>query len=116
MSAATYVIRIEQGATYYKKFAWQNADTTPIDLTNFTAVLQIRPSVAATTLIHELTTANSEIVLGGAEGTIELTVSASATRVFTFKTATYALELTSPGGITTRLLQGTVTLSPSTVH
>lgn len=82
----------------------------PVNLTGYTARMNIRSTVDATTILHSLTTENSGIALGGAAGTVDLLISATNTALFTFGTAVYDLELIS-GTVVTRLLSGNVTLS-----
>jgi hypothetical protein len=100
---------IEQGATFNPVFTWQNQDASPIDLTSWTARMHIRDTSDA--LVHELTTENGGIALGGVAGTIALNISAADTAVFSFKDGKYDLELESPGGEVRRLLRGDVGLS-----
>ena len=82
----------------------------PVNLTGYTARMNIRSTVDATTILHSLTTENSGIALGGAAGTVDLLISATDTALFAFGTAVYDLELIS-GTVVTRLLSGNVTLS-----
>jgi hypothetical protein len=49
--------------------------------------------------------------LGGAAGTITLTISATDTAALTSGRGVYDLELVSGSGIVTRLLQGVATIS-----
>lgn len=102
---------IEQGTTFNPVLTYSDSGNNPIDLTGFTARMQIRASRTAAAFIHELTTGNGGITLGGVAGTIALLISDTDTAAFTFKTAVYDLELISAGGIVTRLLEGSVTLS-----
>jgi hypothetical protein len=81
---------------------------TPVDLAGFSARMQIRQSLTATTFLLELTTVNGRIALDNALKTITLTVSAVDTAALTWKTGVYDLELVSPGGVVTQLLSGTV--------
>lgn len=103
-------IVIEQGSTFNPIFTYKDENDVAIDLTGYTARMQIRSSRTAVGFIEELTT-GAGITLGGAAGTIALLISDTDTAAYTFKTAVYDLELISAGGIVTRLLQGTVTLS-----
>ena len=80
----------------------------PVNLTGFTARMQIRETVESTTVLHSLTTENGGITLGGAAGTIALTISATDTAAFTFDTAVYDLEVVSGGGVVTEVASGAV--------
>jgi len=83
----------------------------PVNLTGYTARLQIRETVEATDTLLSLTTENGGITLGGTAGTITLLASATATAALDFVNAVYDLEVISGSGVVTRLLHGTVTLS-----
>lgn len=83
----------------------------PVDLTNFTARMQIRSDINSADIIVSLTTENGGITLGGANGMITLLISATATAAFTFQSAVYDLEIVDAGGVVTRLLSGNITLS-----
>jgi len=102
---------IEQGTTFNPVLTYSDSAGTAIDLTGYTARMQIRLKRTSAAFLHELTTENGGITLGGAAGTIALLISATDTTAFTFTTAIYDLELITAGGIVTRLLQGSVTLS-----
>jgi hypothetical protein len=83
----------------------------PVDLTGFTARMQIRETVDATAVLKSLTTENGGITLGDTAGTVDLLISATETAAFTFGNAVYDLELIDGSGIVTRLLSGNVSLS-----
>lgn len=103
---------IEQGTTFSPQFTYTDSATPPvaIDLTGYTARMQIRQKRTSTTFLHELTTENGGITLGGALGTIDLLISATDTAAFTFSTGVYDLELINGSGAVQRLLEGSVTL------
>jgi hypothetical protein len=74
--------------------------------------MQIRQTVQSGTILFEASTTNGLIVLGGTDGTIALTIPASDTGGFTWLKGVYDLNLASSGGVVTRLLQGSVLVSP----
>lgn len=82
----------------------------PVNLTGFTARMQIREKITSAEVIKELTTANGGIVIDTANFTITLVISATDTALFTFSTAVYSLELVSSGGIVTPFANGVLTL------
>lgn len=102
---------IEQGATFDPVLTWKDQNGALIDLTGFTARMQIRDTVDAPDTLHELTTENGGIALGGGAGTITLSISAADTAAFDFEQAVYDLEVEAANGNVTRLLRGVVTLS-----
>lgn len=112
MAAVTYDITIEQGATFQLNIVWKNPNETPINLTGYTARMQVREKVASTSTLLNLTTENGGIALGGVTGTIAVTAAASLTDDITVKRGVYDLELISSGGVVTRLVEGCVTISP----
>ena len=123
MSAGTYNLTIEQGATFIRVFLWQAGGTgdcscppsttsTPVNLTGYSAVMQIRQTPQSTTAYYTGSTANGNIVLGGTAGTITLTIPATTTSAFTWVRGVYDMTLTSPTGVVTRLLQGSAIVSP----
>jgi hypothetical protein len=112
MAAANYDITIEQGATFQLNIVWKAPNGTPIDLTGYTARMQVREKVSSTATLLSLTTENGGIALGGAAGTIAVTAAATLTDDITTKRGVYDLELVSSGGVVTRLIEGCVTISP----
>lgn len=111
MPAGSYDITIEQGATYDTTFTWTNSAGSAVNLTGYTARLQIRESVDAASTLVSLTS-SSGITLGGVAGTVQVTISATATAALTPGRAVYDLELVSGGGVVTRLLEGAVRITP----
>lgn len=82
----------------------------PVDLTGFTARMQIRGKLTDTTIIKELTTANSGIVINNTLKTITINISAVDTAALDFTTAVYSLELVSSGGEVAQLVNGSLSL------
>lgn len=107
MIAGDYNINIEQGATFERTITVTDEEGTPINLTGYTARMQIRPEIDSSTIFAELTTENNLIVLGETPGTISLTINASTTSSMT-REGVYDLEIISSGGKIYRLLKGLV--------
>lgn len=82
----------------------------PVDLTGYTARMQIREKLDSTTTIKELTTENAGIVIDTANKKINLFISAADTAAFTFSSAVYSLELVSSTSVVSPLINGTLTL------
>jgi hypothetical protein len=110
MAATTYDILLEQGATFSQVITYKD-NGVAVNLTGYTARMQVRATLESASTLVELTTANSRIALGGAAGTISLTISATDTAALTAGRGVYDLELVSGSGIVTRLLQGVCTIS-----
>jgi hypothetical protein len=112
MTAATYDFTIEQGATLAKTLIWNDSTGSPVDLTGYTARMQVRQSVSSTTVLLELTSADGEIVITPSTGTIVLNFPAATTAAITWRHGKYDLELESSTGIVTRLIEGQIDVSP----
>jgi hypothetical protein len=82
----------------------------PVDLTGFSARMQIRVKLDDAVPVAELTTTNGGILIDNTLKTISLYISATNTALFSFNTALYSLELVSSGGTVTPFINGTVSL------
>lgn len=114
MPAAKLNLAIEQGATWRHSLALKagaGAQAPALDLTGFTARMQMRADLTAPDVLAELTTENGGIAIDPLEGRLDLYLSASATGALNFDRAVYDLEIESAGGEITRVLGGVVTLS-----
>jgi hypothetical protein len=109
--ADQYNILIDQGATYTLALTYNNANGTPINLTNYTAAMQVRDTVNSTTTVLSLSSPSNGIVITGASGLINITVTAAQTTALSANTFVYDLEITSTTGVVTRLIQGSVTVN-----
>jgi hypothetical protein len=121
MNAAQYNFVADQGATFSKLLECMDTSLTPIDLSGYTASMQVRDAYGASDIAIDLSDANNGITLGGAAGTIALWVDAEDMAALSipnlsavpgrppYKIYVYDLEL-SNGAVVTRLLQGTFTV------
>lgn len=111
MSAGVYKLKIEQGETFNPVLTWKDETGTAVNVTGYTARMQIRKTAEASAFLLECTTENGRIALGGAAGTITFSVSAADTAALPSGTFRYDLELISGGGIVTKLLKGDVVVA-----
>ena len=114
MAAAKLNLNIEQGATWrYTLMAKQGVDANApaLDLTGYSARMQLRAELPDTAVLLELTTANRRITITPLAGRIDLLLTATETAALSFEAAVYDLELASSGGEVTRLVKGKVTLT-----
>jgi hypothetical protein len=84
---------------------------TPVDLDGYTARMQIRRSVSASTTLASLTSGGGDIVIDNAAKTITVTIAPTASDDFDFDTAVYQLEMVAGDGTVTRLVGGKIKLS-----
>lgn len=82
----------------------------PIDLTGYTARMQIREKIDSDIVIHELTTENGGIILNNTDKTITLYISATNTALFNFTSVVYGLELASSLAVVESLATGSISL------
>ncbi len=112
MAAGSHDILIEQGATFRLRLIWKDSAEVPIDLTGYTARMQVRRKhSAADPALISFTTENGGITLGGAAGTIVVEGLATLTDDLPAKPCVYDLELVN-GTVVTRLIEGAVTITP----
>lgn len=107
---ARYDLKIIQGATLDKTFTWKDSAGTAINLTSYTAKMQIRSKLGDPGVLVELTHVDG-ITLGGAAGTVRIQRTAAQTAAYGWPRGVYDLELIS-GGVVKRFLEGDVIVSP----
>jgi len=106
---------VYKGSTFVKSIQWKSGDPpVAVNLTGYTARMQIRKRVNDTVILESLTTENSKIVFTDAvNGILELRISAAVSTAYTFCNAVYDLELVNPDGVTVyRILEGSFTAAP----
>ena len=110
MAVQTYDLVIRRGDTYNVEFTWQDSDGNPIDLTGYTARMQIRAKVSSPDPPAVDVTEGAGIVLGGAAGTVtvELTPEQTGDGLQDCKSGVYDVELTSSIGTVTTIIGGRV--------
>lgn len=117
MPATKINLKIEQGATYRKPFKWSTGSPPqPVNLTGWTARMQIRPQIESDEVLVSLTTENGGITISDpTTGVINLYLSAVATAAFginDFAEAVYDIEMIAPNSDVIRIIYGNVGLSP----
>jgi hypothetical protein len=110
--AGTYDMVIDQGATLSRTLTWRDSKRDPYNITGYTARMHVRTTVTSTGIILVLTTQNGRIALGGAAGTVTLTVAAADTAVLAAGRYVYDLELVSSAGVVSRLVEGAFVVRP----
>lgn len=126
MSAGRYPLYIEQGASLDFEVQYLDSEGNPVDLTGYSARMQIRPSTDSSTVYVTLSSSlqpdgtglnmsGSHSLKPPTSGSIGVFISSCTSSLFTFNDAVYDLELFVPydGGCNyvTRLIQGPVRLS-----
>ena len=121
MAAGRYSFTIEQGTTLDFNVQYLDSNSTPVDLTDYSGRMQIRPTITSNDIIATLSssrdTDGTGLNFSGSNGTtpptsgsIGVFISAASSSLFNFNEAVYDLEIYS-GSIVTRILEGKVKLS-----
>ncbi len=102
---------IPQGATYSHEFDYVNSAGSPINITGYSARMQIRASISDATTLY--VSDPSHFTISGAAGKVTLNIPASITTVWTFSRGVYDIELYTSGDTTViRLVKGKVKVDP----
>jgi len=109
-------IKIWQGGTFGLTIIVKNPDKTVMNLTSYTARMQIRSTYASGTVLESLTSSNGEITITAANGKLDLALSAARTANIAVdlnsttkppkSVYVYDLELVDNAGTVTKLLYG----------
>ena len=102
--SSKYNLVCDQATTFNFQFVIKN-DSTPWDLTGYTATLTVRPFVGASTTTVVASTANGRITLGGVTGRVTVLIDAATTGDISPSRYAYDLVLDS-GTEVTRILEG----------
>lgn len=124
MASGKYSFVIEQGSTLDFEIAYKDSAGNPIDLTNYQARMQIRPSIGSDTVYITLSSSldpdGTGLNLSGSAGTnpptsgsIGVYISANSSSQLDFGEAVYDLEIATLEAYpkVTRILEGKVQLS-----
>jgi hypothetical protein len=109
--AVQYIVEIDQGADWFFNVTYENPAGTPVNITSYTAALQLRSLPESTTAVLSLAT-GSGITITGAAGLVAVRATAAQTGAIIAGDYYYDLEITSPAGVVTRLVQGQALVNP----
>jgi hypothetical protein len=110
--ADTYELAINQGANLEISFVLNDENGAPLNLTGYTARMQLRTAYTSPNVAMELTTENGRIVITPLTGKIALNAPASITTNLIAQRYVYDLEMVSGSGYVTRVVQGDAVISP----
>ena len=121
MSAGRYSFVIEQGSTLNLELQYRDSNGNPIDLTDYSGRMQIRPSPGSPTLYITLSSSlqpdGTGLNFSGSNGStpptsgsIGIYISAISSSALSFDTTLYDLEIYS-GSYASRILEGQIKLS-----
>jgi len=108
--AGTYNLEIEAGATFARSLQWKSANIA-VNLTGCTARLMVRTSYADANTTLSLTSPSACLSIANATtGNIAISLDPAVTA--NLVNGVYDLEVLFGSGAVTRLLSGTLTVSP----
>ena len=110
MTAGIYNFTMDQGSVWDLEITYQDPNGVPINLTGFTAKMQLRKEYNSTVADLTLTTGGGGIVITGATGVVDISATAAQTAALDPTYYVYDLELTSGTNIS-RLIQGQITVA-----
>jgi len=109
MTPGRYNMKCYQGSTFSLAPQWK-IDGTYVDVTGYTAAMDVKNSASSASSIIELTSSNGRITVGTTDGKFTLTISAADTTTLSAGQYVYDLEITAPDSTVTRLLEGGFTV------
>ena len=110
MSAGIYNFTMDQGSDWDLNVVYKDGNGDPINLTNYTAAMQLRQNYNSDSAGLTLTSSNGGITIIGAQGKLILHATAAQTGALDAGFYVYDLEITS-GGVVTRIIQGQITVA-----
>ena len=111
MAAATYDLNIEQGVHFTDTLILKDDQNAVIDLTGYTAAMQIRPYKSSSVVLVDGTSSNGVLVITPALGKIEIVLTEEQTSGLIYTESVYDLYLYDNTNKPTRLIEGTVRVS-----
>lgn len=112
MDKAPYTLTLQRGEPLKRRWTFEESEGnayTPLDLTGYHALLQVRSSADETSgLLLEASDADGTIIMGGDEGWIEFDVPASDILQISAGTYAHDFVLVEPGGDPRYVLSGPV--------
>lgn len=107
MAALRYDLLIEQGSTYRRSVPVLDDTGAPLDVTGWSVRGQIRLTHDSPTTVYDL---GPHLTVTGTA--VELVIPAEASSAWVWRWGVYDVEIVDPGGSPTRLIQGSVGVSP----
>lgn len=115
MNPGRYNITVYNGTTFQLSPVWK-VDNLPVDVTGYTADMQVRQFVDSSTILVELSTTNGRITIDGALGQINLALTSTETAGLTPGSYIYDLNIQSPGGYVYKIIQGAFVVNASVTN
>lgn len=112
MPAGKWNPTIEEGATFTRVITVYDDDDEVVNITGYKIRFQAKALKDDEAYVIDLDDDDAEISLSDpTNGQFTITISATVAAAYTFTSCYHQVELESPGGVVTRLLEGKITLS-----
>ena len=111
MTAGIYNFTIDQGAQYTTQIIWADSSGNPINLTGYSAAMQLRLQAASPNpSALNLTSSNGGITITPLAGEMDILMTSTQTGDLSPGFYVYDLEI-ALGSVVTRIIQGQITVS-----
>lgn len=113
MSAGVKDLTIERGATFTRTISWKDAGGNPINLLGYSARMQARRSHSCASAFIDIdSSSKGGIDIDEVTGIVTISLTAAQTSAIRESAGVYDIEMENASGVTTRLLEGKITISP----
>jgi hypothetical protein len=118
INTSRYRAACEQGSEFNSGvYLRDGCNNTPIDISNCTAIMQVRPTPDSATLIIEFSTLNGRITIDPLMGKITMTASSAVTELLVPGKYVYNLDLTfTVNNVTKRIIEGSFEVTAEVTH
>ncbi|MCY1167578.1 hypothetical protein D9M73_75460 [compost metagenome] len=103
---------LNQGSAISVPFLYTDPAGAIVDLTGYTARMQVRAGIGSAVVLLELTTENGGLVIDGAAGKLTMVITEALAEGFTWRRGVYDIELVPASGEGFRFVQGEIEISP----
>lgn len=111
---ADHDIQLVRGATVSFGLVW-GGQASPVNVTGFTANLQVRAKATDASPAFEFKNANSRVTIGGVDGVITFSMTAADSAALTLGDYVYALEIVDASSNNIPVMSGKLKVIPGVV-
>ena len=108
--------KITQGDSFMLQVEYQDPDGSPIDLTGYTIILEVKDKPGGRILSAKCSIGNGILVQNPASGIMEITISPEKTRKFNYPRASYQIQGTDQYAQNVTFLQGWFLVNAGTIN
>ena len=109
---ARYDFKLNQGTDLTVPFFLTDEQGQPLNLSGYSAQMQLRANGYTGSLVDTLTTSNGSLQIEPSEGSLSLVFTHEKTEKYPATSLAYDIELISAANQITRVVEGKITVSP----